>query len=83
MAITWPARGTALICIRCGSSWLAARKSFTPICADCKADEPARPKVAEDPAADMNETLTCEVCGSTWERTRSRGRKPLLCAMCH
>lgn len=75
--------GTALICIRCGSSWLAARSSSTPVCADCKADEPARPRVNQDPTAEVTiETLTCEVCGSTWERTRSRGRKPLRCATC-
>jgi hypothetical protein len=75
--------GTALICIRCGSSWLAARSSTTPVCADCKADEPARPRVNQDPTAEVTiETLTCEVCGSTWERTRSRGRKPLRCTTC-
>ena len=75
--------GTPLVCIRCGSTWLAARGSSTPVCRNCKADEPRRPKVALDPNAGPNvETLTCEVCGSTWDRTRSRGRKPLRCTTC-
>lgn len=75
--------GTALICVRCGSSWLAARASSNPLCANCKASEPTRSstiRISEvEPAI---ETLTCEACGTTWERPRTRGRKPLRCATC-
>ena len=75
--------GTALVCVRCGSSWLASRSSSTPICADCKADEPPRSQGVQDPEADAAvEALICELCGSTWERQRSRGRKPLRCDTC-
>ena len=28
--------GTALVCVECGGSWLSARASSKPICADCK-----------------------------------------------
>jgi hypothetical protein len=75
--------GTALVCIRCGSSWLAPRGSSTPICADCKTNTSPQAPAAQNPAADPTlETLTCEACGTTWERTRSRGRKPLRCTPC-
>lgn len=73
--------GTALVCIRCGASWLATRSASTPICADCKANEPPQPKTAADPSADTD-TLTCEACGTIWNRPRTRGRKPGRCAAC-
>jgi hypothetical protein len=75
--------GIALVCIRCGSSWLASRGSSTPVCADCKADESTRATIAQDPTVDPTlESLTCEICGSTWDRPRLRGRKPLRCTTC-
>ena len=75
--------GIALVCIRCGSSWLASRGSSAPACADCKADEPTRRQVAQNPTGEPTiETLICEVCGSSWDRAKSRGRKPLRCASC-
>lgn len=75
--------GTALVCTRCGSSWLAPRSSSTPICTDCKTNtSPQVPATDRSPADPTLETLTCEACGTTWERTRSRGRNPLRCTPC-
>lgn len=39
-----------------------------------------RAKVPTNVAA--MESLTCTRCGRTWQRTRSRGRKPVLCDTC-
>lgn len=75
--------GTALVCVRCGASWLSARGSTTPICAECRTETPSRPGFPTRPGAEEQiETLTCEICGSTWDRPRTRGRKPLRCATC-
>jgi hypothetical protein len=30
----------------------------------------------------LKESLQCEVCSSTWSRTRTRGRKPRVCPQC-
>lgn len=77
--------GVALVCGECGQSWLAGRGSARPTCSECRATKlpPSRAtaaKTAERPPA--IETLTCEKCGSSWERERVRGRKPLRCLAC-
>jgi len=41
----------------------------------------AAPKTVENTVSPI-ETLTCTRCGTTWERARVRGRKPLLCESC-
>jgi DNA polymerase-3 subunit epsilon len=77
--------GFALVCVDCGSSWLAARQSAQPKCANCKtATTPARRSQAPtaSSAGPTIETLTCTQCGNTWERQRVRGRKPLRCPSC-
>lgn len=76
--------GTALVCARCGTSWVSARGSSTPLCTDCgdqdTSAQRSRAATTDPPAA--VETLTCQACGTTWERPRSRGRKPLRCNTC-
>jgi DNA polymerase-3 subunit epsilon len=77
--------GVALVCVDCGSSWLAARQSAQPRCASCKAaTTPARRRQTPtaSSAGPTIETLTCTQCGDTWERQRVRGRKPLRCPSC-
>lgn len=66
-------------------------------CAECaptaaRSQAPARPTrepggtnaVASPAAAGVvvTETLICETCGRTWERPRTRGRKPKTCPTC-
>jgi hypothetical protein len=77
--------GVALVCVDCGGSWLAARQSAQPKCANCKiAATPARRSqtATASSAGPTIETLTCIECGDTWERQRVRGRKPLRCPSC-
>lgn len=74
--------GTALVCADCGVTWLAARRSSKPHCSSCRKTATAlntRNAGAPPPAS---ETLTCSACGSNWERTRVRGRKPTRCPSC-
>ncbi len=76
--------GVPLVCLDCGSSWLAARRSSQPRCAQCKRTSTAaaeRPAGAAS-AAPSHETLTCTTCSGTWERPRQRGRKPHRCPSC-
>jgi DNA polymerase III epsilon subunit-like protein len=81
--------GTALVCTRCGGSWLSARRSSSPVCGDCKQPAPKRAASAEEVPAPVgndpgmaSETLTCADCGREWERVRTRGRKPSCCPEC-
>lgn len=76
--------GTALVCSRCGGSWMAARRSNNPICTQCRAAERQTPQpTSEPPTGAATESLVCQLCGSTWVRPRSRGRKPSRCNTCH
>jgi hypothetical protein len=43
---------------------------------------PPPKRAAVVPRLAETETLTCSRCGSTWERVRTTGRKPLLCDAC-
>ena len=48
--------------------------------------EPRKPRGTKVPAANgrpiVMETLSCTACGASFQRVRSRGRKPLLCPTC-
>lgn len=86
--------GTALVCIECGASWMAMRRSSRPVCTSCRGgsargsinadgsfvDTGVKPVVAQQPP--MIQTLECSECDRTWERPRSRGRRPLRCPTC-
>ena len=79
--------GTALVCVNCGDSWLAARRSTRPVCAPCKqgvvgtvGSASATALAAATPPA--LETLECIECAGEWERPRSRGRRPSRCPGC-
>lgn len=80
--------GVALVCVDCGDSWLASRRSSHPRCAGCKAKPSAKASASPKPSGTVtvaNETvevLTCQTCGTHWERVRVRGRKPLQCSTC-
>lgn len=78
--------GVPLVCVDCGSSWLAARRSGQPLCTNCKSTSTTSATRTQKPksgtAAPTIETLTCVDCGNTWERERVRGRKPLRCTAC-
>ena len=76
--------GVPLVCLDCGSSWLAPRRSSQPRCAPCKQTSSAKVegRTSAASAAPANETLTCIACSGTWERPRQRGRKPHRCPGC-
>jgi inhibitor of KinA sporulation pathway (predicted exonuclease)/ribosomal protein S27E len=85
-ATTFARSAVALVCTRCGDSWLATRSSSKPMCATCKGEaEPTprpTPAATTEPPSRTIETLICESCGRTWQRERSRGRKPHRCPSC-
>lgn len=88
--------GTALVCGRCGSSWMAARRSTNPVCATCaRSATPARVAVPAKtlrqlnaemrqpkPGPSTDDTLICSQCGKPWPRPRTRGRPPKRCPAC-
>jgi DNA polymerase III epsilon subunit-like protein len=76
--------GVALVCSACGSSWVAQRASSKPLCASCRQSKPAatRGRASQRSPSSTVEHLTCTRCSTTWERTRTRGRKPSLCPTC-
>ncbi|QZY47078.1 exonuclease domain-containing protein [Mycolicibacterium austroafricanum] len=80
--------GVAQVCGSCGNSWMAARRSSNPVCGPCRGNRPSPRKdanVSEPPKASTPpaiETLICTECMSSWERPRTRGRRPLRCPQC-
>lgn len=87
------ASGAAMVCVTCGGSWMAPRLSAGSACADCSRttllQQGSRPNVpvvtAVRPAASPNSTvvvLVCIDCGTHWERTQVRGRRPTSCPDC-
>lgn len=77
--------GVPLVCVDCGSSWLASRRASQPRCSNCKqasrTTSRRQTSVVGSPAPTI-ETLTCVDCGNNWERERLRGRKPQRCTSC-
>ncbi|WP_293001564.1 exonuclease domain-containing protein [Mycobacterium sp.] len=90
------AAGVAQVCGKCGTAWVAARRSSNPLCQKCSASvEPIRAAVplkslrqlhSESVRAKslppVNETLVCSSCGKSWRRPRTRGRPPKRCPSC-
>ena len=83
--------GVAMVCIKCGGSWMAPRQSIGSICVDCSRDgllqrttEAAQrvPTIAAVAAAAATVVLVCADCGSEWERPKMRGRRPTVCPDC-
>jgi DNA polymerase-3 subunit epsilon len=80
--------GLAQVCGACGSSWMAARRSSTPLCASCRGNRstssvaPRTTRVPKPPAPPAIETLVCTECMGSWERPRTRGRRPTRCPEC-
>jgi DNA polymerase-3 subunit epsilon len=90
------AQGSALdamkvvTCPDCHVTWTVSARSGTRAtrrCNDCASIISATP-AAQDPALlarpaqPVDEVLTCESCGRTWGRERTRGRKPARCPDC-
>ncbi|CDQ46379.1 exonuclease domain-containing protein [Mycolicibacterium neoaurum] len=80
--------GIAQVCGTCGDSWMAARRSSAPLCAPCRSSrstskaQSRNTSVPKPPAPPAIETLVCADCMSSWERTRTRGRRPTRCPDC-
>jgi DNA polymerase-3 subunit epsilon len=81
--------GVAQVCGTCGGSWMAARRSSTPLCAPCrsgrtgsKTQEAPAARPSKSPAPPAIETLVCTECMDSWERPRARGRRPARCPEC-
>lgn len=80
--------GIAQVCGTCGDSWMAARRSSRPLCAPCRSSRstikaPSRNTSApKPPAPPAIETLVCTECLGSWERPRTRGRRPTRCPDC-
>jgi len=88
-----PGPGVAQVCTRCGDSWTAARRATAPICAGCRKPPTAPttavarhdnnpPSPTTTPSPPAIQTLVCTACSQTWERPRTRGRRPLRCPDC-
>lgn len=78
--------GVGQVCGECGDSWMAARRSTNPVCPACRTPAAVtraaghqRQAASVPPAI---ETLVCTVCMGTWERARTRGRRPTRCPDC-
>ncbi len=85
--------GIAQVCGQCGESWMTARRSSNPVCSLCRgwsskgggAPAPGRslrPATTVAASPPQIETLVCTACLETWERSRSRGRRPQRCPDC-
>ncbi|QVI30711.1 3'-5' exoribonuclease [Mycolicibacterium neoaurum] len=80
--------GTAQVCGTCGRSWMAARRSSTPLCSPCRSNrstskaQSRTTQAPKPPAPPAIETLVCTECMGSWERPRTRGRRPTRCPGC-
>jgi DNA polymerase III subunit epsilon len=80
--------GIAQVCGTCGDSWMAARRSSTPLCSPCRGNrstsktQSRNTRVPKPPAPPAIETLVCTECLGSWERPRTRGRRPTRCPDC-
>jgi DNA polymerase-3 subunit epsilon len=77
--------GVACVCERCGDSWTASRRAR--VCRQCRrtgtgnsARSAASPLRASTTAP--VDTLVCTECSRTWQRERTRGRRPHRCPEC-
>ncbi|MGB3484163.1 MAG: exonuclease domain-containing protein [Mycobacterium sp.] len=80
--------GAVAVCVTCGDSWMAPRRSARSVCVDCSSAVLIQEKseartlgvqIGETPTTVM---LSCSVCGLDWERARGPGRRPKLCPDC-
>ncbi|MGN7778200.1 exonuclease domain-containing protein [Mycolicibacterium sp. 22603] len=81
--------GVAVVCVRCGGSWMAPRQTIGTVCGDCTRDELLERKTeagqripTEKVASGALVLLVCSDCGSEWERPKVRGRRPNVCPDC-
>ncbi|WP_241472289.1 exonuclease domain-containing protein [Mycolicibacterium neoaurum] len=80
--------GTAQVCGTCGATWMAARRSSTPLCAPCRSNrstskaQSRTTQLPKPPTPPAIETLVCTECMGSWERPRTRGRRPTRCPDC-
>lgn len=81
-------QGVPVVCVGCGSSWMAPRAAVGALCADCSRTvllerRPAATKRVPAARGSLSVVvLVCNGCGVQWERTRARGRRPTLCPDC-
>ena len=83
-----PAKSVGLVCGSCGQSWIAARRKSDPLCLDCRGKRASQKGAGTSTpppsvAPLLVETLVCVQCLRNWERTRTRGRRPLRCPDCN
>ena len=83
-------------CEECGRAWTRPKtRGRSPrSCPDCEESTATHRSTPRDPRVSSSasssganappeiETLTCHACGSTFERARTRGRKPTRCDPC-
>lgn len=80
--------GVALVCVKCGGSWMAPRQAVGSICLDCSRDDllqrttNAAERIPSAKVATAVVLLVCAECGSEWQRPRMRGRRPTACPDC-
>ncbi|MGY4647678.1 exonuclease domain-containing protein [Mycobacterium sp. URHB0021] len=86
--------GAVMVCVTCGSSWMAPRKVLTSVCVDCSRATLLGPKPMRTETAGFQSVsqsawdaatlvaLVCAACGINWERPRTRGRRPATCPDC-
>lgn len=82
--------GVGQVCGECGDSWVAARRATNPVCPGCRGTARSTAATVKRGALKGNaaaappavETLVCTVCLGTWERPRTRGRRPTRCPDC-
>lgn len=75
-----------IICPMCHVTWTVPGTSSeqrSKPCADCSRARRHPPNTPAKTRTDLVfETLACNVCGGTWDRKRTRGRKPRICPSC-
>jgi DNA polymerase-3 subunit epsilon len=81
--------GVALVCVDCGSSWMAPRRTQRSVCVECSRSALLQPETSGETATEHPVgpqisvvVLICVDCGTQWERPRTRGRRPVKCPDC-
>jgi DNA polymerase III subunit epsilon len=82
----------ALVCVSCGTSWMASQRTVGSVCVDCSRSALLQQTPASglhpqptpmQPHAELGAvTLLCAECGNHWERAQVRGRRPKVCPDC-
>ncbi|AQA04640.1 hypothetical protein BVC93_21935 [Mycobacterium sp. MS1601] len=71
---------TAMVCVTCGTSWMARRQTAGSVCSDCSRSTLLQKTPSMSLTAGVE--LVCGQCGNSWERAQVRGRRPKICPDC-